>query len=104
MLQGGGLIAVPGDCKLSLIRKLRSDESLSAARQELESVVRKSVPDRQIGIAFSYPAGRDHAIGGEAFQTDPDEPGVLLLVELVRRRRVDRGRIAGAPFWSEASF
>ena len=103
-IEGGGLIAVPGRCKLSLIRKLRPGEDLSAARLELEAVVRGAVADPDVGISFAYPAGRDHAVGGEAFEIDPRQEGVRLLQEMVRRHRPDRGRIAGAPFWSEGSF
>ena len=95
---------MPGRCKLSLIRKLRPGEDLSAARLELEAVVRGAVADPAVGISFAYPAGRDHAVGGEAFEIDPQQEGVRLLQEVVRRHRPDRGRIAGAPFWSEGSF
>jgi acetylornithine deacetylase len=103
-IEGGGLIAVPGTCRLSLIRKLRPGEDLSAARDDLEKVARGAVADPEIGIRFSYPAGRDHEVGGQAFEVDPDEDGIRLLQEVVRRHRPDRGRIAGAPFWSEGSF
>ena len=103
-IEGGGLIAVPGGCKLSLIRKLRPSEDLSQARQELEHAVRGAIDDPAAGISFAYPAGRDHPLGGEAFEVDPQLEGVRLLQEVVRRHRPDRGRIAGAPFWSEGSF
>jgi acetylornithine deacetylase len=103
-IEGGGLIAVPEKCRLSLIRKLRPGEDLNQAREELEAAARAAVEDSRIGIAFAYPAGRDHEIGGKAFEIDPKHDGIRLLQEVVRRRRPDRGRIAGAPFWSEASF
>ena len=103
-IEAGGLIAVPERCRLSLIRKLRPDENLNAARRALEEAVRQTSLDPDIKVAFSYPAGRDDEVGGEAFETDPQTPGVRLLGEVVRRHRPDGGRIAGAPFWSEASF
>lgn len=103
-IEGGGLIAVPGDCRLSLIRKLRPGEDLSAAREELEAVVRAAVADTAVTVSFGYPAGRDHPVGGEAFEVDPQDAGIRLLQDVVRRHRPDRGRIAGAPFWSEGSF
>ena len=103
-IEGGGLIAVPERCGLSLIRKLRPGEDLSFARDELEAVVRGAVSDPDIRIAFSYPAGRDHKIGGTATEVDPSILPVAMLTEAIRARRPDRGRIAGAPFWSEASF
>src|SRR5262249_2453784 len=42
-VEGGGLIAVPGRCKLSLIRKLRPGEDLDVARSEFEAAVRNAV-------------------------------------------------------------
>lgn len=103
-IEGGGLIAVPERCRLSLIRKLRPGEDLLEARRELETVVGHAVSDPDIRVSFSYPAGRDHPIGGIASEVDPTHPAVRLLTDCVRRHRPDRGRIAGAPFWSEASF
>ena len=103
-IEGGGLIAVPERTRLSLIRKLRPGEDLTAARDELETVVRGAVADPDIRVAFSYPAGRDHEIGGTATEIDPKHEAVALLSAIIRRHRPDRGRIAGAPFWSEAPF
>ncbi len=103
-IEGGGLIAVPERCRLSLIRKLRPGEDLSFARDELEAVVRGAVGDPDIRVAFSYPAGRDHKVGGTAAEVDPSTPPVVMLTEAIRARRPDRGQIAGATFWSEASF
>jgi acetylornithine deacetylase len=103
-IDGGGLIAVPGRCRLSLIRKLRPGESLDAARGELEAAVRGADTDPEIGVAFGYPAGRDHPIGGLPAEIDRSAEPVSLLRSIVRERSPDRGRIKGAPFWSEASF
>ncbi len=103
-LEGGGLIAVPERCQLSLIRKLRPGEDLSVARQEIEAIVRSAVSNPDIRVAFSYPAGRDHPIGGTAMEIDPGSDAPAMLCDAIRTVRPDRGRIAGAPFWSEASF
>jgi acetylornithine deacetylase len=70
----------------------------------LEMVVRCAIADPDIRIAFAYPAGRDHEIGGTAAEIDPEHEAVTLLSAIIRRHRPDRGRIAGAPFWSEAPF
>src|SRR5262249_30392683 len=102
--EGGGLIAVPGRCKLSLIRKLRPGEYLDIARGELESAVRSAVANPEIGVTFAYPAGRDHALGGTPSEIDPDNEAVRLLRRTITGIRPERGRIKGAPFWSEASF
>jgi acetylornithine deacetylase len=103
-IEGGGLIAVPGRCKLSLIRKLRPGEDLGAACDELESVVRSAISAPKVTVSFAYPAGRDHAIGGKPAEVDLQSEGIELLQQTLQRHRPDRGRIRGAPFWSEASF
>ena len=103
-IEGGGLIAVPERCRVSLIRKLRPGEDLGVARDRLEAVVRGAVTIPDVRVAFAYPAGRDHAVGGTATEVDPGLAPVALLAGIARRVRPDRGRIAGAPFWSEASF
>lgn len=103
-IEGGGLIAVPERCRLSLIHKLRPGEDLLTARDELEAVVRASVTDPEVRITFSYPAGRDHVIGGTATEVDPNIEAIQLLAASIKGHRADRGRILGAPFWSEAPF
>lgn len=103
-LAGGGYIAVPGECRLSLILKLLPGESLDVAVRELESAVRKAAVDPEITIAFAYPAGRDHRFGGTATEISPALPAVSLLQQAVQAVRPDRGLIQGAPYWSEAPF
>ncbi|MBV9219757.1 MAG: M20/M25/M40 family metallo-hydrolase [Methylobacteriaceae bacterium] len=103
-IAGGGYIAVPGECRLSLIRKLRPGEELDAARSVLEEAVRDTVLDPGINIEFAYPAGRDHRVGGTPSAVDPGHPAIIALAEAMRALRPDRGRIAGAPYWSEAPF
>lgn len=103
-ITGGGLIAVPERCRISLIRKLRPGEDLGVARDRLEAVVRGAVTIRDVSVSFAYPAGRDHEVGGTATEVDPGIAPVAMLAEIARTIRPDRGRVAGAPFWSEASF
>lgn len=103
-LTGGGFIAVPEECTLSLIRKLLPGEDLGVAAAELESVIRGAIDDPDIKVAISYPAGRDHAVGGTPSETDPDAEPVRLLGEIVGAAMAGRGTIEGAPFWSEAPF
>ena len=103
-IEGGGLIAVPERCRISLIRKLRPGEDLGRAGARLEAVVRGAIEDPDVTVAFYYTAGRDHAVGGTATEVDPGLAPVAMLAEIARDMRADRGRIAGAPFWSEASF
>jgi acetylornithine deacetylase len=103
-IEGGGLIAVPGRCRVSLIRKLRPGENLDEASHELEAAVRGASIQPEIAVSFCYPAGRDHTLGGMPSEVDPTLDAIVVLQQVVRRRRRDRGRVAGAPFWSEASF
>jgi len=100
----GGLIAVPEECKLSLIRKLMPDESLDTAAREIETVVRGAVNDPEIRVEISYPAGRDHPLGGAAAEIPPSLPEVELLAHCLHAALPLRGQIKGAPYWSESPF
>ena len=103
-LSGGGYIAVPGECRISLILKLLPGESLDVAVRDLESAVRKATVDPEITIAFAYPSGRDHRFGGTPTEISPALPAVCLLQQVMQSVRPDRGLIQGAPYWSEAPF
>ncbi len=103
-LTGGGYIAVPGECRISLIMKLLPGDDLGAAVAAMEAAVRAAPVDPRIAIAFDYPAGRDHAFGGTPTETAPDLTPVRHLVDAVKAVRPERGQILGAPYWSEAPF
>jgi acetylornithine deacetylase len=103
-IDGGGYIAVPGECRLSLIRKLRPGESLDEARAALEAAIRSAPVDAAITIDILYPAGRDHAIGGTPSEVDPASFHVRRLMNCAAAAAPGRGGAVGAPFWSEAPF
>lgn len=103
-LAGGGYIAVPERCTLSLIRKLLPGESLDAAAAEIETTVRAAITDPEIKVEFSYPAGRDHALGGTAAEIDGNAGEVRMLSSAMAAAMAGRGTIEGAPFWSEQPF
>ncbi len=103
-IDGGGCIAVPGACSLSLIRKLRPSENLDEARAALEQAIHAAPVDPAISIAIHYPAGRDHEIGGTPTEVDPASPHVRRLMNCAAASAPRRGRASGAPFWSEAPF
>jgi len=103
-IDGGGYIAVPGECRISLILKLLPGESLDDAVSGLEAAVRAAPIADGISISFAYPAGRDHRFGGTPMEAAPDLPAVGLLREAIHAIRPDRGQIEGAPYWSEAPF
>lgn len=103
-IRGGGSIAVPGKCQLSLIRKVLPGEDLEQARAALECAIRSSVCDSRIVVDIAYPAARDHAIGGTACETDDAIHGVHLLSRAAALALPGKGLIEGAPYWSEAPF
>lgn len=103
-LTGGGFIAVPEECSLSLIRKLLPGESLDEAAAAMEAVIRGAVADPEIKVEITYPAGRDHALGGSAAEIASDLPEVALLSQAVGEAMSGRGSVEGAPFWSESPF
>jgi acetylornithine deacetylase len=100
-VQAGGYIAVPGECSISLIAKVPPGISLDQVRDGLEAAVRSAVTDARVQIRFSYPTHRDHAIGGQPFQSAPDSARVEAFAAAVRAVRPDRGKIEAAPYWSE---
>lgn len=103
-LTGGGFIAVPEECRLSLIRKLLPGEALDDAASELEAVIRDAIADPEIHVDISYPAGRDHPLGGTAAEIGTDLPEVRQLSAAVADAMPGRGQVEGAPFWSESPF
>ena len=103
-LESGGYIAVPGQCRISVILKLIPGQTLEDARSALERAVRSAPLAPEIRLGLDYPAGRDHALGGTPTETSETEPFVRLLAEAMRSVRPDRGAIEGAPYWSEAPF
>lgn len=103
-IQGGGYIAVPGECSFSLIGKVLPGASIDEACAELEEAVRGAVDDPDIGVAISYPAGRDHPLGGSPVEIDRDHDPVRRLSDLLHLARPGRGGIEGAPYWSEVPF
>ena len=101
----GGLIAVPGDCRFKLIRKLRPGESLEHAVAEFETVVNASAKDMHgISVQIEYPAGRDQKYGGSPAEIDPDLRSVSLLGQSLDAARPGAGMVKGAPYWSESTF
>lgn len=102
-LEAGGLIAVPGECRFSLIGKLLPGDSLDRVTAELEAVIRTATP-ADIGVEIAFPAGRDHPRGGSPAGIAVEHPLATTLSTCVTAVRPDRGGIEGAPFWSEMPF
>lgn len=102
-LEAGGLIAVPGEARLSLIAKLLPGDRIDDVTEALAEVIVKATPT-EIGVEISFPAGRDHPRGGSPAGIAVDHPLVTSLSSCIRALRPDRGAIQGAPFWSEMPF
>jgi acetylornithine deacetylase len=103
-VQAGGQIAVPGTCALTVIRTLIPSEDLSTAAAEIKNAVELGARDTGVRAEVTFPAGRDHDLGGLPAETDPDTPAVEALRAAVRAVAPDRDTVEGAPFWSEMSF
>jgi acetylornithine deacetylase len=103
-VQAGGLIAVPGECVVSLIAAVLPGDSLDDARTELEAVLEPVRRIDGISVQVEYSSPRDHSIGGSPVEVDPELETLRPLVDAARSVNPDRGRIGGAPYWSEAPF
>ena len=103
-MESGGYIAVPGESRLSLIRKLRPGEDLDDAVAGFEAAVAAADLADGISVNIAYPAGRDHPKGGSPVEIPGSTPSALLLQECVKSARPTAGAIAGAPYWSEVPF
>jgi len=103
-IEGGGYIAVPETCRLSMIRKVLPGETVEDARAELEGVVRLAAMNEGVRAEVAYPAGRDSAFGGRPAEVSADDESVRCLARAVREVTGKPDLIGGAPFWSEASF
>ncbi|MEX3009749.1 M20 family metallopeptidase [Hoeflea sp. TYP-13] len=103
-INGGGYIAVPGECRLSLIRKLLPQENLDDAVAELEAAIHGAGVEDGITIEIAYPAGRDHEFGGSPAEVAADLQPITNLTEALEHAMPGRGQIEGAPYWSEAPF
>jgi acetylornithine deacetylase len=103
-IKGGGYIAVPGECQLSLIRKLRPGEDLDEAVARFEAALNSAELEDGITVKITYPAGRDHRFGGSPVEIDPAHAAATGLAGCVQAVGARGGQIGGAPYWSENPF
>lgn len=101
-VNAGGLIAVPGQCKMSLIRKVLPSESMDQAQADIVAAVRSvSLPEgASIDVAFT--ASRDHDAGGTPVSNDPTHEAIAAFRDVLVAIRPDKAKVEGAPYWSEA--
>ena len=92
---GGGYIAVPGECAISLIAKIPPGVELDRVRDGLEAAARSAITDGRVRLEFSYSASRDHPLGGTPFESAPDEAHLSRLISVYSSdtpgSREDRG-------------
>jgi len=100
-VNAGGLIAVPGTCTISLIRKVLPEESMEKSGQDLLAVVQsvEVVDGAEVKVIFS--ASRDHKFGGTPFECDVSNE-LEKLQAIVNSHHSRISMFEGAPYWSEA--
>jgi len=103
-IKGGGYIAVPEKCSLSLIRKVLPNETLDQVKSQLDGIGRRLAINEGVLVDIDYTAPRDHAYGGNPAETGRDHPGIAALAGAIYSVTGDSDVIEGAPFWSEMSF
>ncbi|MDA8812395.1 M20/M25/M40 family metallo-hydrolase [Amylibacter sp.] len=103
-IEAGGLIAVPGTSKFSVIGSLQSGEDFHERTQAFETAVHSATVASGIIIEISYPAGRDQPRGGSACEVDPSLAPVQQLQAAIKQYDPERGEIGGAPYWSENPY
>ena len=101
-ISGGGYIAVPGQCKLSLIGKIPPGEDMDAIRREFENAVHSAPVEAGIAVDIHYSAERDHAIGGTPYELPSEIDAAKALCEAAAIALPGRGEIEGLPAWGEA--
>jgi acetylornithine deacetylase/succinyl-diaminopimelate desuccinylase-like protein len=102
-ITGGESVSVPATCELSFIRTLLPGERLDEVRVDLEELLARAAIERGVHAEISYMASRDHPIGGEPNEVDPDLPAVKHLQTCARRFSA-KADLTGAPYWSELSI
>ncbi len=102
--RSGGYIAVPGDCAIELIRTVVPGEDMDSAAAEIDAAVRRGITGTGVRADVSFPAGRDHEVGGLPAETDPERPPIRALRRALDTVAPGSGAISGATFWSEMSF
>jgi len=103
-IRGGGYIAVPEKCTISLIRKVLPHETLDEVKSQLDGIVRRLAINEGVRVDIEYTAPRDHAYGGNPAETVRDHPGITALAGAIHAVTGDVDIVEGAPFWSEMSF
>ena len=103
-IQGGGYIAVPETCKISLIRKILPSEKVPAVQAELEEILRSLAIREGIQTEIEYTAPRDEQYGGQPAEIPTDLEPVRRLADAIHEVTGKTNLIQGSPYWSETSI
>jgi len=103
-IEGGGYIAVPEECKISMIRKILPAESVDDVHEEIESILRLAAINYNIQTEVKYTASRDHKYGGRPAEISIDSESVRILEKVLTEITGKKEVIKGSPYWSEISF
>ena len=100
-VNAGGLIAVPGTCAISLIRKVLPGESMEKSGQDLLSAIQSVEVVHGADVRVTFSASRDHKFGGTPFECDISNE-LEKLQGIVNSYHSGISLFEGAPYWSEA--
>jgi acetylornithine deacetylase len=100
-VNAGGLIAVPGVCTISLIRKVLPGESMEKSGQDLLAVIQSVQVVDGAAVKVTFSASRDHKFGGTPFECDVSNE-LEKLQAIVNSHHSRISMFEGAPYWSEA--
>lgn len=100
-VNAGGLIAVPGTCAISLIRKVLPGESMEKSGQDILSAIQSVEVVHGADVRVTFSASRDHKFGGTPFECDISNE-LEKLQGIVNSYHSGISLFEGAPYWSEA--
>ncbi len=100
-VNAGGLIAVPGTCTISLIRKVLPGESMEKSGQDLLATIHSVQVVEGAEVLVTFSASRDHIYGGTPFECDVSSE-LQKLQSIVSTYHSETSLFEGAPYWSEA--
>jgi len=100
-VNAGGLIAVPGTCTISLIRKVVPGESMEKSGQNLLAVIQSVEVENGAEVKVVFSAARDHKFGGTPFECDISNE-LERFQAIINSHYLGISLFEGAPYWSEA--
>lgn len=100
--QSGGFIAVPGNARMNLIRKVPPNHSMDEAMEGIANAVSSAQLPEGVNVDVQFTAPRDHVSGGTPTDFDPQIPAISHLRSVIQQVLPQAAQVEGAPYWSEA--